>query len=43
VEGVFSEVRFHERELDAGSSVRTVRYVHATLHKALKQAVMDGL
>ena len=24
-------------------SARTVRYVHTTLHKALKQAVMDGL
>ncbi len=27
----------------AGSSARTVRYIHTTLHKALKQAVMDGL
>ena len=24
-------------------SSRTVRYIHTTLHKALKQAVMDGL
>jgi integrase len=30
-------------KLEAGSSARTVRYVHTTLHKALKQAVMDGL
>ena len=30
-------------KLEAGSSARTVRYVHTTLHKALKQAVMDSL
>jgi integrase len=30
-------------KLDAGLSPRTVQYVHVTLHKALKQAVMDGL
>jgi integrase len=30
-------------KLEAGSSVPTVRYIHTTLHKALKQAVMDGL
>jgi integrase len=29
--------------LEAESSARTVRYIHTTLHKALKQAVMDGL
>jgi integrase len=28
---------------DAGLSPRTVQYVHVTLHKALKQAVNDGL
>ncbi len=33
----------YREKLDAGSSARTVRYVHTTLHKALKQAVMDGL
>jgi integrase len=30
-------------KLEEGSSSRTVRYIHTTLHKALKQAVMDGL
>jgi integrase len=29
-------------KLDAGLSARSVQYVHATLHKALKQAVADG-
>ena len=29
--------------MDSGLSPRTVQYVHATLHKALKQAAMDGL
>jgi integrase len=33
----------YREKLEAGSSPRTVRYVHTTLHKALKQAVMDGL
>lgn len=33
----------YREKLAAGSSSRTVRYVHTTLHKALKQAVMDGL
>ena len=33
----------YREKLGAGSSARTVRYIHATLHKALKQAVMDGL
>src|ERR671911_1097985 len=30
-------------KLEEGSSSRTVRYIHTTLHKALKQAVMDDL
>ena len=33
----------YREKLEAGSSPRTVRYIHTTLHKALKQAVMDGL
>jgi integrase len=33
----------YREKLEAGSSARTVRYIHTTLHKALKQAVMDGL
>jgi integrase len=33
----------YREKLDAGLSPRTVRYVHVTLHKALKQAVADGL
>jgi integrase len=33
----------YREKLRAGSSPRTVRYVHVTLHKALKQAVMDQL
>jgi len=33
----------YREKLEAGSSARTVRYVHTTLHKALKQAVMDSL
>jgi integrase len=33
---------YHEKR-EAGSSARTVRYIHTTLHKALKQAVMDSL
>src|SRR5215216_2044437 len=32
----------YREKLEAGSSARTVRYIHTTLHKALKQAVMDG-
>jgi len=31
------------QKLNAGLSGRTVQYVHVTLHKALKQAVLDGL
>src|SRR5215210_9499520 len=39
-----SHARAHYREkLDSGLSPRTVQYIHVTLHKALKQAVMDGL
>jgi integrase len=33
----------YREKLDTGLSSRTVQYVHVTLHKALKQAVMDGL
>jgi integrase len=33
----------HREKLDAGLSPRSVRYVHVTLHKALKQAESDGL
>jgi integrase len=33
----------YREKLDAGLSPRTVEYIHTTLHKALKQAVMDGL
>jgi integrase len=33
----------YRERLDSGLSPRAVQYVHVTLHKALKQAVMDGL
>src|ERR687890_600961 len=33
----------YREKLDCGLSPRTVQYIHVTLHKALKQAVMDGL
>jgi integrase len=33
----------YREKLEAGLSARTVQYVHVTLHKALKQAVSDGL
>ena len=33
----------YREKLDAGLSARTVQYVHVTLHKALKDAVADGL
>jgi integrase len=33
----------YRQKLEAGLSPRTVQYVHVTLHKALKQAVADGL
>jgi hypothetical protein len=29
----------YREKLKAGSSARTVRYIHTTLHKALKQTV----
>ena len=32
-----------ERSWIPGSAPRTVQYVHVTLHKALKQAVLDGM
>ncbi len=35
--------QLYREKLDEGLSPRTVQYVHTTLHKALKQAVMDGL
>ena len=39
-----SHVRgLYRQKLEAGLSARTVQYVHVTLHKALKQAVADGL
>jgi integrase len=39
-----SHVRALYREkLDSGLAPRTVQYIHVTLHKALKQAVIDGL
>jgi len=33
----------YRQKLDAGLSPRTVQYVHVTVHKALKQAIADGL
>src|SRR5215212_11570586 len=33
----------YREKLDAGLSRRTVQYIHTTLHKALKDAVWDGL
>lgn len=33
----------YRQKLDAGLSPRTVQYIHVTLHKALKQAVRDGM
>ena len=33
----------YREKLEEGLSARTVRYIHVTLHKALKQAVQDGL
>jgi integrase len=33
----------YRMKLDSGLAPRTVQYIHITLHKALKQAVMDGL
>src|SRR5215217_5228934 len=34
---------FYRKKLDSGLAPRTVQYLHVTLHKALKQAVLDGL
>ena len=33
----------YREKLDAGLAPRTVRYIHVTLNKALKQAVGNGL
>jgi integrase len=33
----------HREKLDAGLATATVRKIHSTLHKALSQAVVDGL
>ncbi len=33
----------YREKLDAGLAPRTVQYIHVTLHKALKQAIADGL
>jgi integrase len=33
----------YREKLEGGVSPRTVRYIHTTLHKALKQAISDGL
>ena len=33
----------YRKKLDAGLAPRTVNYIHTTLHKALKNAVTDGL
>jgi integrase len=33
----------YREKLDAGLSPRSVQYAHVTLHKALKQAIADGL
>ena len=33
----------YREKLDAGLAPRTVQYIHTTLHKALKDAVSDGL
>ena len=35
--------RLHREKLDAGLTPATVRKIHSTLHKALSQAVADGL
>jgi integrase len=33
----------YRKKLDSGLAPRSVNYIHVTLHKALKQAVLDGL
>ena len=38
-----THVRGLYKEKLSSLSPRTVRYIHVTLHKALKQAVSDGL
>jgi len=35
--------KLYREKLDAGLAPRTVNYIHTTLHKALKDAVADGL
>jgi integrase len=35
--------RLYKEKLDSGLGTRSVQYIHTTLHKALKQAVDDGL
>jgi integrase len=35
--------RLYKEKLDSGLGTRSVQYIHTTLHKALKQAVADGL
>ena len=32
-----------DQKLDSGLAPRTVRYIHTTLHKALREALSDGL
>ena len=41
--GLSRRTIFHRHKLTEGLSSRTVRYLHAVLHKALKQAADDGL
>lgn len=43
VSGALAWGRLYREKLEDGLSPRTVRYIHVTLHKALKQAVADGL
>jgi integrase len=33
----------YRKKLDSGLAPRSVNYIHVTLHKALEQAVLDGL
>ena len=33
----------YPKKLDSGLAPRSVNYIHVTLHKALEQAVLDGL
>jgi integrase len=41
--GILNVRRLYREKLDSGLSTRTVQYIHVTLHKALGQAVNDGL